>query len=150
MYRDNLRKRSGTSMTVIAACVAVLTSGAPGRAEEPFRIGYLVDLNGPTSYATGSGAAEAAKMAVEDFGGSVLGRKIELLVADHQNKADIGAGIAREWFDTQNVNAIFDVSQSALAFAVRDLAVARKRIVGFTSAMSTDLTGSRCSPYSFS
>jgi branched-chain amino acid transport system substrate-binding protein len=120
------------------------------RAEEPFRIGYLVDLNGPTSYVTGSGAAEAAKMAVDDFGGTVLGRKIEVLVADHQNKPDIGAGIAREWFDAQNVNAIFDVSQSAIAFAVRDLAVARKRVVGFTIAMSSELTGARCSPYTFS
>lgn len=136
--------------TVAAALAMVLAGSELGLAEESFRIGYLVDLNGPTAYALGPGAAEGAKMAVEDFGGTVLGRKIEVLVADHQNKADIGAGIAREWFDAQNVNAIFDVSQSAIAFAVRDLAVARKRIIGFTSAMSSELTGARCSPYTFS
>nr|WP_038388421.1 ABC transporter substrate-binding protein [Bradyrhizobium elkanii] len=149
MYTNRLENRSTLLLFAAATAIAALANGA-SQAEETFRIGYLVDLNGPTSYATGAGAAEAAKMAVEDFGGSVLGRKIEILVADHQNKADIGAGIAREWFDTKNVNAIFDVSQSTLAFAVRDLAVSRKRIVGFTSAMSTDLTGSRCSPYTFS
>lgn len=135
---------------MIAAFTIALALAGTGHAEEPFRIGYLVDLNGVTSYAQGGGAAEAAKMAVEDFGGSVLGRKIELLVADHQNKPDVGLGIAQEWFDSQHVNAIFDVSQSALALAVRDLAVSRKRIVMFTSAMTTDLTSSRCSPYTFS
>lgn len=135
--------------TALSVPLSLVASGA-AFAEETFKIGYLVDLNGPTSSTTGMGAVTGARMAVEDFGGKVLGRKIELLVADHQNKPDIGAGIAREWFDAQNVHAIFDVSQSALAFAVRDLAVARKRVVGFTIAMSSDLTSGRCSPYTFS
>jgi branched-chain amino acid transport system substrate-binding protein len=129
--------------SVIAA--AALACSTAASAQDTFKIGYLVDLNGPTAYLTGPGAAEAAKMAIEDFGGTVLGRKIEMVVADHQNKPDIGAGIAREWFDAQNVHAIFDVSHSALAFAVRDLAVPRKRVAIFTSAMSSDLTSARCS-----
>jgi branched-chain amino acid transport system substrate-binding protein len=129
--------------SVIAA--AALSCSTAASAQDTFKIGYLVDLNGPTAYLTGPGAAEAAKMAIEDFGGTVLGRKIEMVVADHQNKPDIGAGIAREWFDSQNVHAIFDVSHSALAFAVRDLAVPRKRVAIFTSAMSSDLTSARCS-----
>ena len=85
-------------------------------------------------------------MAIEDFGGSVLGKPIELLVADHQNKVDVGLDIAREWYDERGVRAIFDITNSGVALAVQDLAKARDKIVIFNSASSSDLTGKACSP----
>ncbi len=143
-YVKSVIAKAAVSLGLLAASYNL------AQAEDNFKIGYLADLNGPTSSVTGPNALAAAQMAVEDFGGTALGRKIEVLVADHQNKPDVGSAIVREWFDSQDVNAVFDVSQSALAFAVRDLAVARKRVVGFTIAMSSDLTSSKCSPYTFS
>ncbi len=136
---------SARRLISLATVVASASFAPAANAQEVFRIGYLVDLNGPTSALTGPGAAEAARMAIEDFGGSVLGKKIEMIVADHQNKPDVGSAIAREWYDSKGVHAIFDLSQSALALAVKDLAVPRKRVAIFTSAMSSDLTSKSCS-----
>jgi branched-chain amino acid transport system substrate-binding protein len=82
----------------------------------------------------------------EDFGGSVLGKPIELLVADHQNKVDVGLAVARQWYDARGVRAIFDITNSGVGLAVQDLAKARDRIVIFDSASSSDLTGKACSP----
>jgi branched-chain amino acid transport system substrate-binding protein len=141
-----VRGISARSLICLTALAASVSFSPASNAQEVFRIGYMVDLNGPTSALTGPGAAEAARMAIEDFGGSVLGKKIEMIVADHQNKPDVGAAIAREWYDSKNVHAIFDLSQSALALAVKDLAVPRKRVAIFTSAMSSDLTSKSCSP----
>ena len=143
---DVVRGISARSLICLTALAASVSFSPASNAQEVFRIGYMVDLNGPTSALTGPGAAEAARMAIEDFGGSVLGKKIEMIVADHQNKPDIGAAIARESYDSKNVHAIFDLSQSALALAVKDLAVPRKRVAIFTSAMSSDLTSKSCSP----
>jgi branched-chain amino acid transport system substrate-binding protein len=92
---------------------------------------------------------KAARMAIEDYGGTALGRKIELLVADHQNKVDVGMAIAREWYDEKGVRAIFDITNSGVALALQDLAKARKRLVIFDSASSSDLTGKACSPNGF-
>ena len=83
---------------------------------------------------------------IEDFGGSVLGEPIELLVADHQNKVDVGLAVARQWYDARGVRAIFDITNSGVGLAVQDLAKARDRIVIFDSASSSDLTGKACSP----
>jgi len=128
---------------------ALLTSSAHAQNADAFVVGILTDMNGPVAYVAGPKAVEAAKMAIEDFGGKVLGRKIELLVADHQNKTDVGSAVAREWYDTKNVRAIFDVNNSSIAFAVKDLAVARDRTAVFVSAASSDLTGAQCSPNTF-
>jgi branched-chain amino acid transport system substrate-binding protein len=118
-------------------------------AEPPLRIGYLADLSGPTADTDGPGAVEAARMAIEDFGGKVLDRKIELLVADHQNKPDIGMNIARRWYDVDGVDVIVDVNHSALALAVQALTRERNKIAIFTAAASAELTGKSCSPSSF-
>jgi branched-chain amino acid transport system substrate-binding protein len=119
---------------------------APARADEAFRIGVLNDQSGPYVDLSGPGGAESARMAIEDFGGSVLGKPIELLVADHQNKVDIGLAIARQWYDERGVRAIFDITNSGVGLAVQDLAKARDRIVIFDSASSSDFTGKACSP----
>ncbi len=85
-------------------------------------------------------------MAIEDFGGAVLGKPIELLVADHQNKVDVGLAIARQWYDERGARAIFDITNSGVALAIQELAKARNRLVIFDSASSSDLTGKACSP----
>jgi branched-chain amino acid transport system substrate-binding protein len=92
---------------------------------------------------------QAARMAIEDFRGAVLGKKIELLVADHQNKVDVGMAIAREWYDARSVEVIFDITNSGVALALQDLAKARRKLVIFDSASSSDLTGKACSPNGF-
>src|ERR1700735_4599076 len=97
-----------------------LAAAAPARADEPFRIGVLNDQSGPYADLSGPGGAESARMAVEDFGGSVLGKPIELLVADHQNKVDVGLAVARQWYDARGVRAIFDITNSGVGLAVQD------------------------------
>jgi len=111
----------------------------PARADEAFRIGVLNDQSGPYADLSGPGGAESARMAVEDFGGSVLGKPIELLVADHQNKVDVGLAIARQWYDERRVRAIFDITNSGVGLAVQDLVKARDRIVIFDQGFLTAL-----------
>ena len=119
---------------------------SPARAAGAFTIGIVNDQSGPYADLAGPGSVEMARMAIEDFGRSVLGKPIELLVADHQNKVDVGLAIARQWYDERGARAIFDITNSGVALAIQDLARARDRIVIFTSASSSDLTGKACSP----
>ena len=122
-----------------------LTSGGPAQADA-FVIGVLNDQSGPYADLTGPGGAEIARMAIEDFGGAVLGKPIVLLVADHQNKPDVGLAIAQQWYDERGVKAIFDITNSAVGLAIQGLAKARNRLVVFDSAASSDFTGKACSP----
>ncbi|MBX9588027.1 MAG: ABC transporter substrate-binding protein [Hyphomonadaceae bacterium] len=105
----------------------------------------MTDIAGPYSSITGKGSVIAAQMAVDEFGGKVLGRPIKVVSADHQNKADIGAGIARKWFDVEGVDAIFDVPNSAVALAVVGIAKERGRVVAFSGPSTAELTGKACS-----
>ncbi len=116
------------------------------RAGETFVIGVLNDQSGPYADLSGPGGVELARMAIADSGGAVLGKTIELLVADHQNKVDVGLAIARRWYDERGVKAIFDITNSGVALAIQDLAKSRDRLVIFDSASSSDLTGKACSP----
>ena len=130
--------------------LAALLTAAPARAADaPFVIGIMNDQSGPYADLAGPGSVQVMKMAIEDFRGSVLGRKIELLVADHQNKVDVGLNIAREWYDAKGAEAIFDITNSGVALALIDLAKSRHKLVIFDSASSSDLTGKACSPNSF-
>src|SRR5438132_11851823 len=104
------------------------------------KIGLLVDMSGPYSETTGSGSATAAKMAVEDFGGRVLGAPIEILVADHENRADRAAAIARDWFENQHVDAIMDVTGSSEALIVQAIAGTRHKIISLSSAVPERLS----------
>jgi branched-chain amino acid transport system substrate-binding protein len=131
---------------IFSLLLLTLAVSAPAHADEPFRIGVLNDQSGPYADLSGPGGAESARMAIEDFGGSVLGKPIELLVADHQNKVDVGLAIARQWYDERGVRAIFDITNSGVGLAVQDLAKSRNRLVIFDSASSSDLTGKACSP----
>jgi len=133
----------------LALALALSLFAAPALADGGFTIGIMNDQSGPYADLAGPGSVQSLKMAVEDFGGAVLGRKIEVLVADHQNKVDVGLNIAREWFDAKGVEAIFDITNSGVALALVDLAKSRHRLVIFDSASSSDLTGKACSPYTF-
>ncbi|MFC3970837.1 ABC transporter substrate-binding protein [Rhizobium lemnae] len=113
------------------------------------KIGILNDQSGVYADFGGKGSVEAAKMAVEDFGGKVLDSAIEIVDADHQNKPDIASNIARQWFDTNQVDAIMELTTSSVALAVQAIAKEKKKIDIVTGAATTELTGKQCSPYGF-
>lgn len=112
---------------------------------EPFKIGHLADMSGIVADLSGAGTTTSMQMAIEDFGGEVLGRKIELVTGDHQNKPDIGISMARKWYD-EGVDAIFDIGITSVAVGVQDLAKEKNKSVIFISSASKDLTGKLCSP----
>jgi branched-chain amino acid transport system substrate-binding protein len=134
----------------VALCAALLTvaltAGARAQiAGDSVKIGVLNDQSGMYADLSGQGSVIAARMAVEDFGGTVLGKPIEVIFADHQNKPDVGATIAAQWYDAEHVDAIVDVPVSSVALAVQEVARQRHRIVMFSGAGSSDLTGKACS-----
>jgi branched-chain amino acid transport system substrate-binding protein len=131
----------------VLALLAVALLAFAARAEEPFRIGVLTDMNGPYGDAAGQGSVTAARLAVEDFGPRVLGRAIEIVAADHQNRPDVAVDIARRWFDVDGVQMVTDLTNSAVAIAVQGLAAEKHRIDLVTSTASTALTNENCSPY---
>ncbi|MEP9355225.1 ABC transporter substrate-binding protein [Xanthobacter sp. KR7-65] len=132
------------------ALVASLCVPAAAHAQisgDVVKLGVLNDQSGIYSDLSGQGSVIAARMAVEDFGGKVLGKPIEVIFADHQNKPDVGSTTASRWYDVENVDAIVDVPVSSVALAVQDVARQRKRIVLFSAAGTSDLTGKACSPF---
>src|SRR5215813_3272439 len=112
------------------------------------RIGILNDQSGPYADFGGKTSADAAHMAVEDVGGKVLGKSIEIIIGDHQNKPDVGSAIARRWFDVDGVNAVAELTNSAVALAVQQIAKEKGQITLFTGA-TTRLTNEDCSPAGF-
>lgn len=123
---------------------------APGISDGVVRIGLLLDMAGPYSDIGGAGSVLAARMAAEDFGGTALGKPIEVVFADHQNKPNIASTKAREWFDTQKVDAITDVASSATSIAVVNVGKAKNKPVLIAAAAggSSRLTNEDCSPIS--
>jgi branched-chain amino acid transport system substrate-binding protein len=135
--------------------VAAQALTAPASAQvEPFlsgnvvKIGVLTDMSSIYADIGGSGSVEAARMAIADFGGSVNGKKIELVSADHHNKPDLGAAIANQWFGNDGVGAIADVATSNVALAVQEVAHNRNKVLLISGAAASDLTGRACSPTS--
>jgi branched-chain amino acid transport system substrate-binding protein len=135
-------------LKLVAFCIAFAgTFGAAALAEDaPVRIAVLNDQSGVYADYQGPGSVVAAQMAVEDYGGKVAGRKVEVVAADHQNKVDIGTNIARKWFESENVDMIVDVPNSSIAFAVADLARDKNKVMIGSGAGSDALTGAKCSP----
>ena len=129
-------------LMLMAAAPAALAQGKP-----PLKLGGILDMSGLYADITGPGAEMAAKMAAEDFGGEVLGRKIEILAADHLNKADLAANIARDMLDNQGVEMIYDVAASATALAASEIARARNKIIMFNGPGSIRLSNEACGPY---
>ena len=130
------------AVLAVAASQAALAQSKP-----PLKLGGILDMSGLYADITGAGSETAAKMAAEDFGGEVLGRKIEILAADHLNKADLAANIARDMLDNQGVEMIYDVAASATALAAGEIAKARNKIVFFNGPGSIRLSNEACGPY---
>ncbi|MDB5407725.1 MAG: putative branched-chain amino transporter, periplasmic binding protein [Rhodospirillales bacterium] len=138
--------RVGRTAVILATALAL---AGVAHAEIPngkVKIGVLTDLSGPYEANGGHGSVEAAKMAAEDFGNKVNGKAIEIVAADHQNKPDVGASIAAQWFDQDGVDVITDLINSGVAGAVVNLAKQRGKTILLTSAGSADFTGKACAP----
>jgi branched-chain amino acid transport system substrate-binding protein len=131
----------------IACALALSATSALAQGKPPLKLGGILDMSGLYADITGAGSETAAKMAVEDFGGEVLGRKIEIIAADHLNKADLAANIARDMLDNQGIEMIWDVAASATALAAGEIAKARGKIVMFNGPGSIRLTNEACGPY---
>ncbi|MBA3033820.1 MAG: ABC transporter substrate-binding protein [Gammaproteobacteria bacterium] len=136
--------------TIVAAAsvgVAQAQNTQQGKlSNDVLRIGVLTDISGVYADISGKGAVEAVKMAVEDFGGSMFGKPIEVVFADHQNKADVGAAKAREWYDS-GVDMINDLANSGVALAVAGVAKEKKRHAIVNNASNVGVTNAQCSPY---
>jgi len=130
----------------LAAMTAVVSLMAASAHADTIKIGVMNDQSGVQADFAGPGSVVAARMAVDDFGGTVAGNKIEVLVADHQNKADVGVSVARRWFDVDGVAAIFDVPNSAVALAVNSLTKQKNKVLIVSGGGTSDLTGKDCSP----
>ncbi len=130
-----------------SSLVLALSAGAALAAEAPVKIGVLSDMSSLYADITGEGTGAAARMAVEDFGGSVLGQPIEIVTGDHQNKPDVASAIVRQWYDTEGVDMVTDGGSSAVALAVEEVSREKHKLVLFSGPASSDITGPRCSPY---
>lgn len=132
---------------VFAAAIAAFPGAAAAQvSDDVVKIGVLDDMSGPYADQTGPGGVLAVEMAVEDFGKQVLGKPIVVVSADHQNKADVGAAIARKWFEAEQTDMVVGLGNSAVALAVQQLAKEKNHIDIVSGAASTELTGKQCSP----
>ena len=137
-------------LTQFAGAAFLVCNGAQAQISgDKVKIGVITDQAGFLSSIAGRGSVLAATMAIEDFGGQVLGKPIEVIDADHQNKPDIAAGIARRWIDTEGVDMIADMTNSSVALAVQSVAKEKHRISITSGGGTTDLTGKQCSPTGF-
>jgi branched-chain amino acid transport system substrate-binding protein len=132
--------------SVLVAATLFVASTSALSAQQAVKIGVLNDQSGVFSIYQGVGSVVAAKMAADDFGRTVAGKPIEVVTADHQNKVDIGVSIARRWYETQAVDAIFDVPNSAIALAISDMTAQKNRVFVASGAGTTLLTGEKCTP----
>ncbi|WP_018263532.1 ABC transporter substrate-binding protein [Methylobacterium sp. WSM2598] len=145
------RQRRTTGRALLAPLAALALAGA-ARAEEPVltdgkvKLAVLTDMSSVYADSTGRGSLIAAEMAVRDFGGTIGGRPIEVVSADHQNKPDVGSNIARQWYDRDGVDVILDVPTSSVALAVQQIAREKGRILIVSGGGTSDLTGPACSP----
>ena len=132
------------TMLVAVAFSGLLASVAHG--QERIRIGVLNDQSGVFSTYQGVGSVVAAQMAVEDYGARAAGKLVEVITADHQNKTDVGVAIARRWYENENVDAIFDLPNSAIALAVANMSEQKNKVLVGSGAGTALLTGEKCTP----
>lgn len=143
--------KSGRCITSVLAAATLWVGPANAQlakiSDEVVRIGVLTDMSGIYSDISGKGAVEAVRMAVEDYGGKVLAKPIEVIHGDHQNKPDVGSNLARQWFDTGGVDLIQDLSNSGVALAVAAIAKDKKRHIVVNGSSNMGITNQACSPY---
>ena len=132
-----------------AIALLTITSACWAQGAQPLRIGVLADMTGRTADLGGKGSVAAVELAVQDHGATVLGRKIEVLAADTQNKPDVASNLARRWFDNEAVEVIADLPNTAVAMAVQVVAREKKKITLISASASVDLYGKACSPTGF-
>jgi branched-chain amino acid transport system substrate-binding protein len=137
-----------TALAGFAAALLLSSAAQAQIAKDTVKIGVLADMSSLYADLGGPGSLTAAQMAVEDFGGTVGGKKIEVVGSDHQNKPDIGSAIARKWFDEDGVDMITDLTTSSVALAVQEVARAKNKVILISGAASSDLTGKACAPTS--
>ena len=132
------------------SCAAMATLSTPAQAQvsgDVIRIGIITDMSGLYSDIDGPAGAEAIRMAIADMGGAINGKKIEILTADHQNKPDVAAAKAREWFDTQGVDMLIGGTNSGTALAMAKVAAEKKKLFIAIGAGTSALTNEQCNPY---
>ena len=129
----------------VAAMLMACSAAQAQVSDDAVKIGVLTDHSGGFAYLVGKYSVEATQMAVDDFGGKVLGKPIIVITADHQNKADIASAISRRWFETEGVDTITDVAGSAVALATQEIARSRGKVLLISGAATTELTGKACS-----
>jgi len=132
-------------VALLALCLMTGTAQAQ-ISDGVIKIGVLNDQSGPYADITGPGSVVAARMAVEDFGATAKGMKVEIVFADHQNKPDVGSQIARQWYDAEKVDLIIDVPTSSIALAINQIAREKNKAFIVSGAATSDLTGKACSP----
>jgi len=142
MFARNLSR-----LGILAAALLASTAAPAQISDDVVKIGVLTDMNGPAATPTGQGSVTSAQMAIDDFGGKVLGKPISIIVGDHQLKPDIGGAIARRWYDVDQVDLIVDVPVSAVGLAVQNIANDKKKLFITHSTLAADFHGKFCSPY---
>jgi branched-chain amino acid transport system substrate-binding protein len=148
METSMTRKR--ITVTTGALALAAALAATPARAQfsdDVIRIGLITDMSGLYSDLDGQGGVEAIRMAVAEMGGAINGKKVEVLFADHQNKADVAASKAREWFDTQGLDMLVAGTNSGAALAMAKVAAEKKKPIMVVGAASSALTNEQCTPY---
>lgn len=135
------------TFATIVALFTILFGLSSVQAQQTVKIGVLADMAGTSADIGGAGSVLAAEMAAADFGGTVAGRKIVVIYADHQAKPDLGAAIAQKWYDVEGVDVIIDVPVSSVALAVQAVSNQRKKLLMVTAGTVADLTSKSCSPY---
>jgi len=135
------------TLVAVMGAAGLAVSAMQAHAQDKVKIGFITDMSSLYADVEGKNGALAIQMAIDDFGGKVLGKPIELLSADHQNKADIAASKAREWIDTQNLTMLFGGTNSGTALAMAKVAEEKKRVYFNSGAGSSALTNDQCTPY---
>src|SRR5581483_2089400 len=141
---EGLMKKVWMAAVAIGSVLVVAPASAQG-----VKIGILNDQSGVYADYGGKYSVEAARMAIEDFGGEVLGQKIEMVTGDHQNKPDLATSIARRWYEVEGVDMITELTTSSVALAVQELSKEKKKIDIVVGAATSRITGDACTPYGF-
>ena len=139
--------KNSKSYASFAVLLLTLSLNCAAAAQEAVKIGVMNDQSSVYADLSGLGGVEAAKMAIEDFGGKVLGQPIQFVSADHQNKPDVAANLANRWYDADNVDVIVDIPNSAAVLAVQEIARQKKKLVLISTGGTSEFTGAKCSPY---
>jgi branched-chain amino acid transport system substrate-binding protein len=142
-----MREETMTKLkSMLLGAIALAAVAAPAAAQTNVKIGILSDMSSLYTDLSGAGSVLAARMAAEDFGAAAKGLRVEFVSADHQNRADVGSNVARQWYDRDGVDAIVDVPNSAVALAVNEITKDKNKVFLVSGAASSALTGAACSP----